>query len=274
MTAADGLRRAMRGLSEAAFRERFGTEAACREALFAMRWREGLTCPACGHRGFCQLRPARCSSATGARSSSRSPPARCSRHQAAADRLVRGDLPPDPGEERDQLDRAGAAAGGAAADGLAGEAQADAGHGRARGREAEARGRVEMDDAYLGGERSGGKRGRGAAGKTPFVAAVETTAERKPRRLRLTVVKGFRKREVERLAKAAIEPGSDVVSDGLSCWPAVEKAGCTHSPIVTGSGKPAASSRRSGGSTPPSATSRRRSPVRTTTSAPSTPNPT
>src|SRR5213075_1712249 len=62
-----------------------------------------------------------------------------------------------------------------------------------------------------------------------------------PRRLRLTVVEGFRKREVERLAEAAIEPGSDVVSDGLSCWPAVEKAGCTHSPIVTGSGKRAAS---------------------------------
>src|SRR4051812_33645825 len=56
MAAADGLRRAMRGLSEAAFRERFGTEAACREALFAMRWREGLTCPACGHRGFCALK--------------------------------------------------------------------------------------------------------------------------------------------------------------------------------------------------------------------------
>jgi transposase-like protein len=35
-------------------------------------------------------------------------------------------------------------------------------------------GRIEIDDAYIGGERSGGKRGRGAAGKTPFVAAVET----------------------------------------------------------------------------------------------------
>src|SRR3954469_16666226 len=35
-------------------------------------------------------------------------------------------------------------------------------------------GRVEIDDAYLGGERPGGKRGRGAAGKTPIVAAVET----------------------------------------------------------------------------------------------------
>src|SRR3954447_25129901 len=56
MASADGLRRAVKGLSEAAFRERFGTEAACREALFATRWREGLTCPACGHRGFCQLR--------------------------------------------------------------------------------------------------------------------------------------------------------------------------------------------------------------------------
>ena len=32
--------------------------------------------------------------------------------------------------------------------------------------------RVEIDDAYIGGERTGGKVGRGAPGKTPFVAAV------------------------------------------------------------------------------------------------------
>ena len=31
---------------------------------------------------------------------------------------------------------------------------------------------IQLDDAYLGGER---KRGRGAPGKTPFVAAVEPT---------------------------------------------------------------------------------------------------
>src|SRR3954447_8837117 len=52
MASAEGLRRAVKGLSEAAFRERFGTEEACREALFQMRWREGVTCPACGHGGF------------------------------------------------------------------------------------------------------------------------------------------------------------------------------------------------------------------------------
>ena len=74
-------------------------------------------------------------------------------------------------------------------------------------------GRVEVDDAYLGGERPGGKRGRGAAGKTPIVAAVETTAERRPRRLRLSVVKGFRKKEVERLAERDFAAGSNVVSD-------------------------------------------------------------
>ena len=100
-------------------------------------------------------------------------------------------------------------------------------------------GRVEIDDAYLGGERSGGKRGRGAAGKTPIVAAVETTPERKPRRLRLTVVKGLRKKEVEKIAKRDLAPGSNVVSDGLSCWSAVEKAGCTHFPMRTGLGRQA-----------------------------------
>src|SRR4051794_37272400 len=90
---------------------------------------------------------------------------------------------------------------------------------------------------YLGGERPGGKRGRGAAGKTPIVAAVETTAERKPRRLRLTVVKGFRRQEIEKLAKRDLAPGSNVVSDGLSCWPAVAKAGCCHFPPTAPPGR-------------------------------------
>jgi hypothetical protein len=35
-------------------------------------------------------------------------------------------------------------------------------------------GRVEIDDAYLGGERTGGKVGRGSENKVPFVAAVQT----------------------------------------------------------------------------------------------------
>ena len=41
-------------------------------------------------------------------------------------------------------------------------------------------GRVEIDDAYLGGERSGAKSGRGSENKVPFVAAVQITAEGQP----------------------------------------------------------------------------------------------
>ena len=67
-------------------------------------------------------------------------------------------------------------------------------------------GRVEMDDAYLGGVRSGGKRGRGAAGKTPFVAAVSTSPERRPRKAKLAPVRGFRKREIARGAGALAGP--------------------------------------------------------------------
>lgn len=101
-------------------------------------------------------------------------------------------------------------------------------------------GRVEIDDAYLGGVRSGGKRGRGAAGKTPFVAAVETSLDRKPRCLKLQVVKGFSKAEIAKLAQSSFAAGTNVVSDGLSCWRTVTKAGCDHFPMTTGSGKKAA----------------------------------
>src|SRR5918911_177505 len=241
MATAGGLRRAMRGLSEAAFRERFGTEEACRTALFEMRWREGLTCRGCGGRSFCERKTRRLFQCN-----------RCKRQV----RLTAGTVFQDTklplttwfaaiyhltqsknGISSIELGRRLGVKQGTAWLMKHKLMRAMAAREAAKPKLS---GRVEVDDAYLGGERQGGKRGRGAAGKTPIVAAVETTADRKPRRLRLTVVKGFRKREVEKLAKAAIEPGATVVSDGLSCWPAVGKAGCSHRPMATGAGKKAA----------------------------------
>ena len=243
MASAAGVRRSVKGLSEVEFRERFGTEEACREALFEMRWREGgLACPGCGHRGFCQLRTRKLFQCN-----------RCKRQV----RLTAGTVFQDSklplttwfaaiyhltqgknGISSVELGRRLGVKQGTAWLMKHKLVRAMAAREAAKPRLA---GRVEIDDAYLGGERAGGKRGRGAAGKTPIVAAVETTAERKPRRLRLTVVKGFRKKEVEKLAKRDLAAGSNVVSDGLSCWPAVEKAGCTHLPMMTGAGKRAAS---------------------------------
>src|SRR5690242_20671465 len=242
MASAEGLRRAVKGLSEAAFRERFGTEAACREALFAMRWREGLACPACGHRGLCALRTRKVFQCN-----------RCKKQLSLTAGTVFQDskLPLTAWFEAIyQLTQAKNGISSVELERRLGVRQPTAWlvkHKLMRAmaaREAEKpklAGRVEMDDAYLGGERPGGKRGRGAAGKTPIVAAVETTPERRPRRLRLSVVKGFRKREIEKLAKRDFAAGSNVVSDGLSCWPAVEKAGCAHFPMATGAGKKAAS---------------------------------
>ncbi len=67
-------------------------------------------------------------------------------------------------------------------------------------------GRVEMDAAWLGGVRSGGKQGRGAPGKTPFVVAVSTGPEGGPHKARLAPVKGFRKREIARDTKRWLTP--------------------------------------------------------------------
>ena len=101
-------------------------------------------------------------------------------------------------------------------------------------------GRVEMDDAYLGGMRSGGKRGRGAAGKTPFIAAVSTSPEGRPHKVKMTPVKGFRKREIARGARCWLTPSAQVVTDGLRCWRALAEAGNGHRAIRTGSGRQAA----------------------------------
>src|SRR3954451_9706045 len=77
-------------------------------------------------------------------------------------------------------------------------------------------GRVEMDDAYLGGYRPG-KRGRGAAGDEPFVAA-STSDDHRPRKIKLLPVKGFREKEVEKLDGVHLSSTSRLVTDGLSCW--------------------------------------------------------
>jgi hypothetical protein len=101
-------------------------------------------------------------------------------------------------------------------------------------------GRIEVDDAHIGGERNGGKRGRGSAGKTPIVAAVETTAEGKPIRIKLRRVDGLRRKQIEALARRNFDPASTVFTDGLGCVIGVRDAGCAHHPIVTGSGRKAA----------------------------------
>jgi len=99
-------------------------------------------------------------------------------------------------------------------------------------------GQVQVDDAYLGGERSGGKVGRGSENKVPFVAAVSLSDEGHPLRTKLTLVPGFSLKAIEQWAKSCLAPGSTVFSDGLACFSAVTAAGCAHQPTVVAGRKP------------------------------------
>ncbi len=99
-------------------------------------------------------------------------------------------------------------------------------------------GKVQMDDAYLGGERSGGKVGRGSENKIPFVAAVSLSEEDRPLRVRLTPVPGFTLKAMAEWAKQNLAAGSVVFSDGLACFSAVTEAACSHHPTVMAGRKP------------------------------------
>src|ERR671913_2518759 len=223
----------VRGLSEAQFREAYGTEARCRAVVEELRWPKGFVCPLCG-------------GAEGTRLSTR-PKGQCRacRHQVSltAGTIFHATKLPltswflamwlvataENGISSVELGR------------RLGVKQTNAWALKQKimavmaERDGQKRldGRVEMDDAYLGGHRPG-RRGRGAAGKQPFVAAVSTSDDRRPRKMKLLPVRGFRKREVKRLVSEHLASASRLVTDGLSCRTAAAEARLEHTPMVTG----------------------------------------
>jgi transposase-like protein len=99
-------------------------------------------------------------------------------------------------------------------------------------------GDVQLDDAYLGGERAGGKAGRGSENKVAFVAAVSLNGQGQPMYLKLNLVSGFTSLALSKWAKATLLAGTVVTSDGLGCFAAVADAGCRHNPVIVGELKP------------------------------------
>jgi ribosomal protein L37AE/L43A len=96
-------------------------------------------------------------------------------------------------------------------------------------------GRVEIDDAYLGGELQGGKSGRGSENKVAFIAAVQTTSDGHPVLACLSKLK-FTKDAVAKWAANSLCATAQVVSDGLWCFQAVTASGASHERTVTGGG--------------------------------------
>lgn len=97
-------------------------------------------------------------------------------------------------------------------------------------------GDVSVDDAYLGGERTGGGPGRGSSNKVAFVAAVEMRDGR-PQRVRFDPVAGFSFAALTPWAKQALAPGCCVTSDGLLGFEVLERLKYEHKVVLAPRGK-------------------------------------
>lgn len=92
-------------------------------------------------------------------------------------------------------------------------------------------GRVEVDGTYVGGRKEG-KRGRGAAGKTLVLVAVEGEKGKKLGRVRFRVVESESEEAVKRFITDFVQEGSVVVTDGLKSYDFVDGLNYIHEQYV------------------------------------------
>ena len=81
-------------------------------------------------------------------------------------------------------------------------------------------GDVEADETYVGGKRSGGKRGRGAPNKTVVFGMLERDGD-----VMAKVVPNVRKNTLQPIIKENVERGSTVHTDELKSYYGLAKAG-------------------------------------------------
>ena len=230
------------GLSLAGFMEQYGTEAKCYRALYKLRWPKGFRCPGCGERRRSRFRRdgrvyyqcRRCRHQTtlvsGTMFEHSKLPLRTwmlalylltsTKTNLSALELMRhlGVNWKTAWRIKHKVLQAMAV------------------------READRRldGFVQLDDAYLGGERNGGKTGRGAPGKQAFVVAVETDATLEhPRYAVLEPVRSFDNDSLTDWCVRRLAPEAEVYSDGLACFARSVDTGHAHSVLVTGGGRAA-----------------------------------
>jgi hypothetical protein len=225
-----------KGLKIKDFIEKYGTEQKCEAALASVRWPNGFTCPHCKHPGYCIVRHGECKTYQCNRCHSQTTLTggtifQCtklplftwfyaiylltqSKNNVSALELTRtlGICYRSAWRMKHKLTQVMSE----------------------REDRRVLKGRIELDDAYLGGERVGGKVGRGSENKIPFIAAVETNDNGHPVYAVYSRVKSFTGEEITKWAGKKIQKGSQVVSDGLGCFNSLAEAGYKHTPEVVG----------------------------------------
>ena len=230
-----------RGLSMAEFLDRYGSEDKCEAALVAARWPRGFACPACGsgvysvfvrsarHYWQCGACRHQCSAISG--TIFESTKLALTRWFLAMHLLTQSKNNVSALELKRHLGVCYKSAW------LMKHKLMEVMREREDARVLD--GRVEIDDAYLGGERTGGKSGRGSENKVAFIAAVQTSADGRPQYACFSK-QPFTTEAVAIWAAKSLATSAVVVSDGLWCFRGVKIIGAEHEPTVTGSGKASA----------------------------------
>ena len=236
------MRALLKGMTDAEFERRYGSEAQCFSALLATRQAAGMACPACanvriyvsGRRIGCTRCNRRWSITSGTiMAGSKLPLVTWFRAMHAMTSTKQGvsavELSRRLGVSyptgwylakrlrHAMTEREGKYVMGGP-DGAGGEAPV-----------------VEADDVYLGGERN---QGSGPAGKTPVIAAAERHASGRMGHVAMKVVESFSSNAVKAFREICIAKGAHVHTDGLRAFIAFGEAGCSHQRSITGSKRP------------------------------------
>ena len=99
-------------------------------------------------------------------------------------------------------------------------------------------GKVQIDNAYFGGERPGGRAGRSSENKAPIVAAISLNAEGHPINAKVSPIAGFTLEALSVWARQPLSRCCSVLSEGLACFRSVVAAGCSHTAVGTGGRHP------------------------------------
>jgi hypothetical protein len=225
-----------RGLSLTSFLATYGTEEQCREALYRIRWPSGFCCPRCGHRSCFLIKTRMLYQCTGCRTQTSLMSGTvfgCSKLPLTIWFLAIFLITQSKnGISSLALSRSTGISPTAALRMKHKLQQAMKNHD-----DSLALSRVvQIDDAYWGGTRHDGLVGRGASGKTPFLAAVETNEDGHPIFMRLSRIAGFTSHEIGRWVKHHVSPHGICVTDGLPGFRAISATGRIHQAIITGGG--------------------------------------
>ena len=230
------------GLSMSEFIHRYGTEAKCYRALYKWRWPEGFRCPACAGRARSRFR----------RGDAIYYQCRACRHQTT---LTAGTQPEGTKLPLRTWMLAMHLLTSTKTNLAALELMRHLGVNyktawRLKHKVMQAmteredsrklQGFVQLDDAYLGGERNGGKPGRGSENKQAFVIAVQTDEHlERPTFAVVERVRSFDNASPNDWITRRLAPECEVYSDGLACFRRLEDAGHAHTTLDTGGGRAA-----------------------------------